>query len=301
MKTININFKNEQEKIAFVNECEISFEKRLDAVSKQAISSGAKILLLSGPTCAGKTTIANKIIHDFHECNKKVTIISFDDFFKERSDDREIVNENDKLDYDSVDALDLNTLAECIKRLKAKEKFKVPVFDFISQKRSGYVEHQIEEDEVVIFEGIQAVYPEIASLFDVEYKGIFINVNEDICINGEEFTKNEIRLIRRLVRDRKFRGASPEFTFHLWETVRENEERSIFPNKDICEIKIDSFMGYELFLMKRYLIDVLSVIPKESPFYENATKILNKVSHLDEIDYKYIPEGSLYTEFLGKK
>lgn len=301
MKTINISFNNEQEKITFVNKCEADFEQRLDAVSKQAISSGVTTLLLSGPTCAGKTTTANKIIHDFHECGKKVTIISFDDFFKERNEDREVVNEDEKIDYDSVDAIDLELLAECIKHLKAGNVIKVPIFDFVSQKRKGFVEHQIEIDEIIIFEGIQAVYPEITALFDTEYKGIFINVNDDVCINGEHFTKNEIRLIRRLVRDRKFRGASPEFTFYLWETVRENEEKSIFPNKDICEIKIDSFMGYELFLMKKYLIEVLAVVKKESKYYEKATKILNKVSHLDEIDYKYIPKGSLYTEFLGKK
>ena len=124
--------------------------------------------------------------------------------------------------------------------------------------------------------------------------------HEDIIFN-EYFTKNEIRLIRRLVRDRKFRGATAEFTFYLWETVRENEEKNIFPNKDICEIQIDSFMGYELFLMKNYLINTLFEIDKESKYYEKAMKLLNKLSHLDEIDYEYIPKGSLYTEFLGKK
>ncbi len=300
MKTLNIKFNSEQEKIAFVNECEGDFEHRLDEVSKKAISSNVTILLLSGPTCAGKTTTANKIIHDFHECGKNVTIISLDDFFKERTDGRE-VREDEKIDYDSVDVLDLELLSDCIKHLRTGNTIKVPIFDFLSQKRVGFNEHKIDSDEIIIFEGIQAVYPEITSLFDTEYKGIFINVNEDICINGEYFTKNEIRLIRRLVRDRKFRGATAEFTFYLWETVRENEEKNIFPNKDICEIQIDSFMGYELFLMKNYLINTLFEIDKESKYYEKAMKLLNKLSHLDEIYYEYIPKGSLYTEFLGKK
>lgn len=300
MKTLNIKFNSEQEKITFVNECERDFEHRLDEVSKKAISSNVTILLLSGPTCAGKTTTANKIIHDFHECGKNVTIISLDDFFKERTDGRE-VREDEKIDYDSVDVLDLELLSDCIKHLRTGNTIKVPIFDFLSQKRVGFNEHKIDSDEIIIFEGIQAVYPEITSLFDTEYKGIFINVNEDICINGEYFTKNEIRLIRRLVRDRKFRGATAEFTFYLWETVRENEEKNIFPNKDICEIQIDSFMGYELFLMKNYLINTLFEIDKESKYYEKAMKLLNKLSHLDEIDYEYIPKGSLYTEFLGKK
>ncbi len=300
MKNINITFKNEQEKINFVNECEKDFEHRLDEVSKMAISSGVSILLLSGPTCAGKTTTANKIIHDYHEAGKSVTIISIDDFFKERNEDRK-VNENKKLDYDSVDVLDLPLLAECINHIKAGNTIKVPIFDFVTQKRSGYNEHTIDSNEIIIFEGIQAVYPEITSLFDTEYKGIFINVNEDVCINGVCFTKNEIRLIRRIVRDEKFRGATPEFTFYLWESVRENEENNIFPNKDVCEIQIDSFMCYELFLMKNYLIDALTGFDKSSKYYEKAKALLEKVKSFDEINYDYIPKGSLYTEFLGKK
>ena len=300
MKTLNIKFENEQDKITFINECERDFEYRLDEVSKKAVGSGVTTLLLSGPTCAGKTTTANKIIHDFHEFGKKVTIISLDDFFKERTDDRQI-KEDEKIDYDSVDALDLELLAECIKHIRTGCTINVPIYDFITQKRAGYNEHRIEPNEIIIFEGIQAVYPEVTSLFETEFKGIFINVCDDVCINGEYFTKNEIRFIRRVVRDRKFRGASAEFTFYLWETVRENEEKSIFPNKDICEIQIDSYMGYEIFLMKKYLTEVLLEINKESKYFDKAQKLLDKIAHLDEINYEYIPENSLYTEFLGKK
>ncbi len=300
MKNINISFENEQEKQKFVDECENDFELRLDEVSKKVIHSNVNTLLLSGPTCAGKTTAANKIIHDFNECGKEVIVISLDDFFKERDDARRI-DETKKIDYDSVDVLDLNLLFNCISHIKSGNKIQVPIFDFVSQKRQGYREYEIDKNKVIIFEGIQAVYPEITSMFDTEYKGIFINVCDDVCINGEYFTKNEIRLVRRLVRDYKFRGALPDFTFYLWESVRENEEKSIFPNKDICEIQIDSFMCYELFLIKRYLVEVLSEIKEESNYYENATKLLKKFNHLDEIDYDYIPKMSLYTEFLGKK
>jgi uridine kinase len=192
-------------------------------------------------------------------------------------------------------------LAECISSIKAGNTISVPNFDFITQKRSGFTTHKIDADEIIIFEGIQAVYPEITSLFKTKFIGVFINVNEDICINNIHFTKNEIRLIRRIVRDEKFRGATPEFTFYLWESVRENEEKSIFPNKDICEIQIDSFMCYELFLMKSYLIKALDNFDENSKYYANAKALLDKIINLDDISYDYIPKGSLYTEFLGKK
>ncbi|MBQ8145222.1 MAG: Flp pilus assembly complex ATPase component TadA [Clostridia bacterium] len=300
MKTINIAFKSEQDKIDFVNACEIDFEKRLDEATKKITSSKIINILLSGPTCSGKTTTANKIIGDYHEVGKEVTVISIDDFFLERDDGRTI-KENEKIDYDSVDVIDLDLLKECISKAKPGNNIKVPIFDFITQSRVGYNAHYITEDEVLLYEGIQAVYPEVTSLFDDEFIGVFINVNEDVCLNGTLFSRDEIRLVRRLVRDRKFRGANADFTFYLWETVRENEDKNIFPNKNICTIQLDSFMGYELFLLKPYILEVLSEVNENSTYYDKAKNLIEKFSGLDEIKYEYIPKNSLYTEFLGKK
>ena len=300
MKIINVKFNNENDKMKFVEECEKDFEIRLDEASKKIVNSKYLNVILSGPTCAGKTTTANKIISDYHEEHREVTVISIDDFFYERTDDRR-VNENEKIDYDSVDVIDLALLKECIGNSQPGNNIKVPIFDFVSQSRIGYNSHYIIEDEVVLFEGIQGVYPEVTSLFKDGFIGIFISVNEDVCINGTEFSRDEIRLIRRLVRDRKFRGASAEFTFYLWETVRENEDKSIFPNKNICELQLDSFMGYELFLIKPYILDVLSEVSCESKYHAQAKKLADKFENLDEISYDYIPKNSLYTEFLGKK
>ncbi|MBQ7226562.1 MAG: Flp pilus assembly complex ATPase component TadA [Clostridia bacterium] len=300
MKTINISFKNEQEKIDFVNKCEVDFENRLQDATNTIVNSGSLCILLSGPTCSGKTTTANKIIKDYHEIGKEVTVISIDDFFYERTDAR-MVKDNEKIDYDSVDVLDLDLLRTCIENAKAGNNIRVPIFDFVSQSRVGYNAHYITEDEVLLFEGIQAVYPEVTSLFDHQFVGVFINVNEDVCLNGTVFLRDEIRLIRRLVRDRKFRGANADFTFYLWETVRENEDKNIFPNKNICRVQIDSFMGYELFLIKPYILEVLSEVLPSSKYYEQAKVLMAKFEGLDQINYDYIPKNSLYTEFLGKK
>ena len=300
MKTINITFNNEQDKIDFVNRCEDDFERRLEEAAKTIVSSSIPSILLSGPTCAGKTTTANKIIDEFHNAGKEVTVISIDDFFKERADARTVKND-EVLDYDSVDVIDLPLLQDCIKKAKSGNNIRVPIFDFVSQSRIGYNAHYITEDEVVIFEGIQAVYPEVTSSFDDKFIGIFISVNEDVLINGIHFSRDEIRLIRRLVRDRKFRGASADFTFYLWDSVRSNEDKSIFPNKNICSVQLDSFMGYELFLIKPYILDVLNEVSVDSKYYKRAVEIIEKFNSLDEIKYEYIPKNSLYTEFLGKK
>ncbi len=300
MREINISLKNEEDKIELVKKSEIEFERRLDMASKQIINSKVTNILLSGPTCAGKTTTAQKLISDFHDIDKEVTVISIDDFFKERQDQRE-VDFNKKIDYDSVDVLDLELLADCVKNAHSGSSIRVPVFDFVSQARAGYNVHFITENEVIMYEGIQAVYPEIVSMFDNDYNGVFIDVLDDVCVNGVIFKKHEIRLIRRLVRDRKFRGASAEFTFYLWETVRANEKNSIYPNKDICKVQIDSFMEYELFLMKKYIKEVLSEVPIDSRYFDKAQKLSAKFDSFEELSYDYIPKNSLYTEFLGKK
>lgn len=300
MRTLNISFSSEEDKKEFVRECEYDFEKRLSDASERVIKSGARNILLSGPTCAGKTTTANKIIDDFIKDGKKITVISFDDFFKERLNERKIDN-SEKIDYDSVDVLDFELIRECVNNTKPGNIFKVPMFDFVSQKRKGFTEHKVEENDIFIFEGIQAVYPEVTSLFGTDYTGIFINVNEDVCVNGIFFSRDEIRFIRRIVRDSKFRGASPDFTYFLWQTVRENEDKNIFPNKNICKIQIDSFMGYELFLMKKYVLETLREMKKNGLYFEEAEKLKKKFEGLDEISYDYIPANSLYTEFLGKK
>lgn len=300
MRTLNISFANEEDKKEFVMECERDFENRLTVASEKVIKSGKKNILLSGPTCSGKTTTANKIIGDFVKDGKKITVISFDDFFKERLDERK-VDESERIDYDSVEVMDLELLRECVSNIKPGSIFKVPAFDFVSQKRKDFTEHRVEKDDILIFEGIQAVYPEITSLFGTDYTGIFINVNEDVLLNGIFFSRDEIRFIRRIVRDRKFRGASPDFTYFLWQTVRENEDKNIFPNKNICSVQIDSFMGYELFLMKKYVLETLKEVKKDGLYFEEAEKLKEKFEKLDEISYDYIPANSLYTEFLGKK
>ncbi len=300
MRKINISIKNEDDKIELVQKSEQAFKNRLDIASKKIVNSDASNILLSGPTCAGKTTTAQKIISDLNEVHKPVTVISIDDFFKERQEQRQ-VDFSKKIDYDSVDVLDLPLLTQCVKNAYPGNKVKVPIFDFVLQGRNGYNEYYIDPNGVLIYEGIQAVYPEIVSLFNGNYKGVFIDVLDDVCINDVVFKKHEIRLIRRLVRDRKFRGASAEFTFYLWETVRENEKKSIYPNKDICDVQVDSFMEYELFLMKKYIKEVLSEVPRESVYFEKAQKLINKFNEFEELSYDYIPKNSLYTEFLGKK
>lgn len=301
MKNINVSFRDENEKKKFVLECEEKFHKYLKEVSKKAVDSGADILLLSGPTCSGKTTLANKIINDFKKKGSRVIVVSIDDFFNDRNDSR-VVEEGKRIDYDSINALDFEQLKKTVCDLKEKREFSVPRYDFLTQKRAGFDHYKADDNTVIIFEGIQAVYPEIIALFaDCDYVGIFSNVNEDVTVNGIYFSRDDIRLSRRIVRDKKFRGATADFSMYLWETVRENEDKNIYPNKNICKIQMDSFLDYELFVLKNYIIEILDEVEQDNVYYGQAISLRKKFEDLLSISYDYVPNNSLYTEFLGKK
>ena len=112
------------------------------------------------------------------------------------------------------------------------------------------------------------------------------------------YLPNEIRLMRRLVRDYRFRASTPEFTFYLWQSVRANEEKSIFPYADRCDYFIDSTMPYEIGMLKPYLQTIFARIPKENAFWSDAEKILKKIDAIEEISSDYITENSLYKEFI---
>ena len=301
MKQVNSAFSSEQDKKSFVLQCEERFGKRLLSVTEKVMESGADIILLTGPSCSGKTPIADKLIHDFKEIGKEVNVISIDDFFVERNDSR-TVELGKKIDYDSIDALDFKLLAQCIESLKQRKSFKTPIYDFVSQKRSGFKEYEVNDNSVFIIEGIQAVYKEITPLFEGESViGVFANVDEDAMVNGVYFNRDDIRLSRRIVRDRKFRGATADFSLFLWETVRENEDKNIYPNKNVCKLQFDSFLEYELFVLKKYIIEVLADVDASSKYYPKAKELADKFNALCDISFEYAPDSSFYTEFLGKK
>ena len=112
---------------------------------------------------------------------------------------------------------------------------------------------------------------------------------------------NDIRLIRRIVRDHNFRGASPEYTFFLWDGVRENEEKNILPYADTCDIRIDSVMPYEVNLMVKYLRPLLETVGEESPYRTEAQRLLDMTDGIVSFDSYMIPDGSLYYEFIKRK
>lgn len=300
MKSIDVSLKTKNEAQNFVLQCEDIFSTELDnAVKFVASSDNSKVITLSGPTCSGKTTTAEKLTEHLTSNGKRVVVISIDDFFLDR-DMRNSV-EGEAPDYDTVKAIDLDYFAYFTDRLLKGKSVLIPKYDFSQTSRVGYHEYIPSDNDIYVFEGIQAVYPEISSLLG-NHQSLFISVQNDIEYNGNMIRKNDIRLLRRVVRDYLFRGATAEFSLHLWEGVRANEEENIFPNAIECSVKIDSCLSYEPFILSRYALPLLETVPSDSRYRFEAENLMKKIAVFSNENFEdcMIPRNSVFREFIGK-
>ena len=300
IKYSNSVFNNEEEAKKLVRECEDDFESQLQkAVGSIRPDPKRPFITLAGPTCSGKTTAANKIVELLGERSVHANIISIDDFYYDTDKLKEISRQKglDTIDYDSIDTIDIDDLVRFVEEVTDEDINEVhcPIFDFNHGKRIGYRPIECFEDSVFIFEGIQALYPRIQKILTGRIlTNIYICTQSTIDVSGKIFAPNDIRFLRRLVRDYKFRSTSADFTFQIWKNVRKNEDDSIFPYVDLCDIRIDSVFACEISLLKPYLVEILSPLREN----EEAMEILKKSSDIQPISEEYISKNSLYREFI---
>ncbi len=300
-----MSFANESEARNFVEKCERDFEERLSgAVERVCEHRGVRLIGLSGPTCSGKTTAANKLIKYLVAQGKKVHVVSIDDFYYDR--DVLVARANNdpdiEIDYDSEDTIDLDELRRCVEQVFTDEPTQIPKFDFLTGKRSGYTTIDADENDMFIFEGIQAIYPSVTALFrQYDYRSVYISVESGIRIGDRTFSTDEIRLMRRVVRDYNFRGATPEFTLYLWESVRANEELNIFPYAVDCDYFINSTLPFEINMLVPFLREILPQVPVDNKYRGQAEDILEKIEGIQPVSPKLLSPESLYYEFLKRE
>jgi len=297
----NIGQMTEKEKQEFVIKCESEFEAQLENAADIIINEKCRIVTLSGPTCSGKTTTSSRFISQLENAGIRTAVISIDDFFKSRDElfEHSKINGHEKVDYDSAFAIDLDYFRECVDNIKSKRMTKIPKYGFVEGYRTGYYDFDASLFDCIIFEGIQAVYPEVTSLLPKGFKSVQISVATDVMVNGVEFSSRQIRFLRRIIRDAKFRGSSPAFTLQVWKSVSDNEDKHIIPFGHLCDIQIDSYMEYEPFMIKNTLMELLKDVNEDDDFYHKAVEIKGKFESFFEISPEYLPERSVYHEFLG--
>lgn len=280
----------------FVLECEREVSAGLEALTEDALSKNNRLITLSGPTCSGKTTAAGKLSDAIDKRGYRATVISLDDFFKDGLRGMENVN------YESADAIDLECFHDCVCGLFSGSAVKLPKYDFKSGRRSGYVEYLPRKNDIFIFEGIQATYPELTAAFgDLPHTSVFISVAEDCSVTDTVFSKSEIRLARRIVRDARVRNTGVAETLSLWKNVRLNEECNIFPAAKGADVTVNSLLGYEVMFIGGLL---LPLIDRETELKKDLSELSDLYGRLEKvrcplITEEMIPRDSLFREFIG--
>lgn len=298
----NVNELRDYKNSQWIKQCEDSFAKQISKITDDICNRGnIRVVRLFGPSCSGKTTTARLLISNFKRYGKRAHVVSIDDFFYDRDKIKEISEKKglSEIDYDSPDTIDCDELEIFVKEIFNDDKVRCPVFDFKTGMRAGYKTMNIDDDDIFIFEGIQAVYPRVVAMFaKYETASIYIVPQREVLAGGVCFEANEIRLMRRLVRDYNFRNTAPEVTFDNWDGVRDNEEKNIFPYVEGTEYKVNSSMPYEVGILKPYLQALLRDFDKDDPHYETARYILERIERVEAIPARLILDGYLYKEFV---
>lgn len=291
------HFTNTGEIHDFVLECEKNYENQIDFISGSIAGEGSvRFILLAGPSCSGKTTSAKILFENLASLGISSTVVSIDDFYRDRGN----IDDDEKPDFESASALDLLCFERCAEEILEGKEVRLPKFDFVSGKRTEYVTHKLDKNEIIVFEGIQAMYPEITGKIPAESrKSISISVADDVCAYGQIFPRRNIRFMRRLVRDYQFRAAHPARTIELWKGVTENEDKNIIPNLKYADFTINSLLLYELNVIKPYVLNLIPYDAKSPDEVSLLERFTDEFRNVPEIPSSFVPANSVFREFIG--
>ncbi len=300
---ISYTFSSREEIKQFVLDCEARFFAQVDTCAEMILASGVRFVTLSGPSCSGKTTASERIVSAFEAHGVSVKVISIDDFYLSRAElERRAAEAGKPIDFDSPTTIDTDLLAEAIVALREGRVAKLPHYCFKSGECDRIDEFDASSTDIFLFEGIQAIYPNVRALLSKEKVfSVFIRTSSSIEAGGEIFESHELRFARRMVRDFRSRGASPDYTFLLWEGVRANEKEYLEPFEYDVDFRIDSTMAYEPALIRERYLALLGTVAKSSPYYDKAQKLMDEYDHIPSIETCYIPKNSIFREFIGEE
>jgi len=260
-----------------------------------------KFVLLCGPSASGKTTTAYKLKESLIQNGVRARVLSMDNFFLGIQAYAKLPDGSP--DMESIKALDLELLNECFGQLLHTGKSMLPTFNFETQTQTRGVHLvEISEGDVLIMEGIHALSPEVLCEIPQEnVMRIYASVRSKFVCGGENIlTPADIRLMRRLVRDKKFRGYPPSATLKSWENVLEGERQNINPYRDDVDIKLDNTIDYEVCVWHYLLQSQLDITgPQDYADYPAIERIFKGLRRFPSVDPAKIPENSLLREFIG--
>ena len=273
------------------------YQNLLVDVAEKIDNLNVKILLISGPSSAGKTTTSFRLQEELKKHNIASHVLNMDDFFIDM--DKIPLREDGEPDIESINALDVECIKKCLGEILDKNETKTPQFDFVTHSRlDTWVDCKLTGNEVIIMEGIHAHNPSIIDGLNSEriYK-LYLDCDSKFFIKGEDtLSSREIRLLRRMVRDERDRGVDYLESIDMWDDVCNGEDKNILPYKSSANYVIDTVFSYELLLFK-------FVTENKFKAYK-ANKVIAKYLEIFEncgvINEDLVPDNSLLREFIGE-
>lgn len=258
-----------------------------------------KIVLIAGPSSSGKTTTSKKLCMYLRSFGLNPQVISMDDYFVER--EKNPIDKNGNPDYECLEAIDLKLFDKQIESLLNNEKIKIPTYNFILGTKEYKRELYLGEEDILVIEGIHALDKKILTNIprNKKYK-IYISPLTELNVDDHNrVSTTDNRLLRRIIRDNRTRNYGVERTLKIWPSVREGEEKYIFPFQDEADYTFNSALIYEIGVLKTYVEPLLYSVPSDSEYYEEAKRLLNFLRLFLTIPADAIPEDSILREFIG--
>ena len=284
-----------------INISEALQEKKIANIAEEIASrKGVKLVLLAGPSSSGKTTSCKRLSIQLAVNGLKPLQISLDDYFVDR--EKTPKDASGEYDYESIYALDLDLINEQFNALFRGEEVELPKYDFLSgkSKKSGN-KLKMNDNNVLVVEGIHALNPELtAHIPQEQIFRVYASALTTILLDNHNYIPTtDNRLLRRIIRDNKYRGVSAQETIHRWPSVRAGENKWIFPFQENADAMLNTAMLYELAVIKMQAEPLLQQVPENCEEYAEAYRLLKFLKYFKGIPYNNLPPTSLLREFLG--
>ena len=284
-----------------INISEALQEKKIAKIAEEIASrKGVKLVLLAGPSSSGKTTSCKRLSIQLAVNGLKPLQISLDDYFVDR--EKTPKDASGEYDYESIYALDLDLINEQFNALFRGEEVELPKYDFQSgkSKKSGN-KLKMNDNNVLVVEGIHALNPELtAHIPQEQIFRVYASALTTILLDNHNYIPTtDNRLLRRIIRDNKYRGVSAQETIHRWPSVRAGENKWIFPFHENADAMLNTAMLYELAVIKTQAEPLLQQVPENCEEYAEAYRLLKFLKYFKGIPYNNLPPTSLLREFLG--
>lgn len=284
-----------------VTEGETYHAEQLSRIAQDICSrEEVRVVLIAGPSSSGKTSTSHRLCLELLAQGKQPVALSLDNWYVDGT--LTPLDEHGKKDYESVYAIDLKQLEEDLKALIAGKEIALPTFNFAEEKREYPGDTlRLEEETIMVIEGIHALNPILTEHIDTacKYK-IYASPMSPVSLDGERWIPTYVhRLLRRMSRDLRTRGKSPQTTIASWPAVREGEEKWIEPFHKEADAEFDTSMMYELPAIRYKVEAALQTVPAVADEYKTAEQLLYYLSFFEALPSSYIPRNSILREFIG--